>query len=307
MSRLRQAAADYLAVRRALGFKLQGYDHMLEDFLDSLQGVAETTVTVQAAVAWATAPDGVSRSYWLSRLSAVRGFARYLKGIDPSVEVPPVDLLAGRRERRVPYLFSPSDLARLVTAAGLLRPALRGATYEVLFGLLGCTGMRVGEAIALDRNDVDLGTGVVEIKEAKFRKHRRLPLHRSAVAALRRYAEVRDQLCPRPKAPSFFVSTRGTRLIYVCINEVFRTLVEDLGLEPQSGAGRPRIHGLRHSFAMASLEDFHRSGADPAGMVPVLSAYLGHGDPAWTYVYLQAADELLRLAAKRLEHFEGGQ
>lgn len=305
MSRLREAAADYLAVRRSLGFKFSGYDAMLGDFLDHLERSSETTVTVQAALAWATAPVGCSCSYWSSRLSAVRGFARYLQGIDPSAEVPPVDLLAGRRERRDPYLYSPSDIARLVAAAASLRPALRGTTYETLFGLLSCSGMRVGEAIALDRENVDLGAGVVEINDAKFRKHRELPLHPTAVAALRRYAEVRDQLCPRPKVPSFFVSMRGTRLLYVCINEVFRMLVADLKITTPPGAVPPRIHGLRHRFATATLEDIHRSGADPEGMLPVLSAYLGHGDPAWTYVYLDASPELLRLAAERLERLEG--
>jgi integrase len=118
---------------------------------------------------------------------------------------------------------------------------------------------------------------------------------------------VRDQLCPEPKAPSFFVSTRGTRLLYACVNEVFRGLVEDTGLAAEPGTGPLRIHGLRHSFAMATVQDFHQSGADPAGKLPVLSAYLGHSDPAWTYVYLQASPELLGLAAARLERFEEGR
>ena len=114
----------------------------------------------------------------------MRGLARHLHGIDSSVEVPPLELIACRRQRSTPCLYSPSDLARLVRAAAALRPALRGATYEALFGLLSCTGMRVGEAIALDRGDVDLRAGELEINDAKFRKHRRLPLHGSAVAAL---------------------------------------------------------------------------------------------------------------------------
>jgi integrase len=192
MSRqLRQAAADYLAIRRGLGFKLQGYDRLLADFLGYLERSGASTITVQAAVAWATAPAGASAGRWSDRLGAVRGLARYLHGIDSSVEVPPVELIACRRQRRTPYLYSPSDITRLVRAAASLRPALRGATYEAFFGLLSCTGMRVGETIALDRGDVDLRAGELEINDAKFRKHRRLPLHGSTVAALRRYAEVR--------------------------------------------------------------------------------------------------------------------
>ena len=304
---LRQAAGDYLAIRRRLGFKLQGHDRLLASFLDYLQRSESSTITVQSAVAWATAPAGVSAGYWRDRLCAVRGFARHVQGIDSSTEVPPLELIAGRRQRRTPYLYSQSDIAALMEAAACLRPALRGATYQALFGLLICTGMRVGETIALDRGDVDLRAGMLEIKDAKFRKHRRLPLHGSAVAALGRYAELRDRFCARPKDPSFFVSTRGTRLLYVCVNQVFRKLAEEIGLTAQPRAGRPRIHDLRHGFATASVQDFHRSGADPAGKLPVLSAYLGHADPAYTYIYLHACPELLGLAAKRLERFEEGR
>src|ERR1039457_1363477 len=138
---LRQAAADYLAIRRGLGFKLQGYDRLLADFLGYLERSGSSTITVQAAVAWATAPAGASAGRWSDRLGAVRGLARHLHGIDSSVEVPPVELIACRRQRRTPYLYSPSDITRLMGAAASLRPALRGATYEALFGLLSCTGI----------------------------------------------------------------------------------------------------------------------------------------------------------------------
>lgn len=307
MNRLRRAAADYLAVRRALGFKLRGHDRLLNDFLDHLDRSATTTITVAAAVAWATAPADVSPVRWSQRLSVVRGFARHLQCVDPSTEVPPEDLLACRRHRQTPYLYSENDIARLVRAAAALRPALRGATHEAFFGLLAVTGMRVGEAIGMDRSDVDLRTGVVEIKQAKFRKHRRLPLHDSTVAALRHYAEVRDELCPNPKVPSFFVSTRATRLLDVCVHGVFRKLVDGVGLEPQPGTGPPRVHGLRHSFAVATVRDWHRPGADPTGKLSLLSAFLGHADPAYTYWYLQGCPELLGLAAERLERWESGR
>jgi integrase len=307
VSRLRQAATEYLAVRRALGFKLRGHDRLLGDFLDHIELSGATTITVGAALAWATAPADVSPVRWAQRLSAVRGFTRHLQCLDPSIEVPPTDLLACRRERPTPFLYSENDTVRLVQAAATLKPALRGATHEAFFGLLAVTGMRVGEAIQLDRADVDLGARVVQIDQAKFRKHRRLPLHGSTVAALRDYIEVRDELCPNPKVPSFFVSTRGTRLLDVCVHGVFRKLVESLGLQPQSGAGCPQVHGLRHSFAVATVRDWHEQGADPAGKLSLLSAYLGHADPAYTYWYLQACPELLGLAAERLERWEGGR
>ena len=304
MSALRYAAAEYLAVRRALGFKLRGHDRLLNDFIDHLDACGATTITVAGAVAWATARPNVSPVRWSQRLSVVRGFARHLRCLYPSTEVPPEDLLAYRRHRPTPHLYSTDDIGRLVRAAAVLRPTLRGVTYEAFFGLLAVTGMRVGEAIGLDRGDVDLRCGVLEIRQAKFGKHRRVPLHDSTVAALRRCAEIRDELCPTPKAVSFFVSTRGTRLLDVVVHGVFRKLVETVGLQPQPGAGAPQVHGLRHSFAVATVRDWHRDGADPTGKLSVLSAFLGHADPAYTYWYLQACPELLGLAVERLERWE---
>ncbi len=307
MNGLRQQAEEYLAVRRSLGFKLRGQDRLLADFCDYLDQTGTATVTAEAALGWATRRADVSPVRWSQRLCAVRGFARHLHALDPRVDVPSVDLLPCRRRRPVPYLYSQADIDRLVEAAATLRPAPRGATYEALFGLLAVTGMRIGEAIRLDRVDVDLRAGFLDINDTKFRKHRRLPLHPSTVAALRRYAQDRDELCPTPKAPSFFVSTRGTRLLDVCVHDAFRQLLERIGLATSgNGGNRPRVHGLRHSFAVATLRDWYRSGADIAGRLPVLSAFLGHGQPASTYWYLHACPELLGLAAERLERFEGG-
>ncbi len=256
-------------------------------------------------MSWATRPVGVQPVRCAQRLCAVRGFARYLHALDPTVEVPPTDLLPYRRQRPAPYLYSQADIIRLIAAASLLRPALRAATYHTLFGLLAVTGMRVGEAIRLDSDDVDLHAGVLVITQTKFGKHRRLPLHPSTVAALRGYGEERDELCRRPTAPSFFVSTRGTRLLYPCVHAAFTQLLACTGLDAPAGAGNPRIHGLRHSFAVATLRDWYRDGADVAAKLPILSAYLGHAHPASTYWYLSAAPDLLALAAERLEHTEG--
>jgi integrase/recombinase XerD len=305
MNGWRREATDYLAMRRALGFKLRGQDRLLADFLGYLEEVGTTSITAQIALSWATRDAELSPVRWAQRLSVVRGFARHLHGLDPRVEVPAMDLLPCQRRRGVPYLYAESDIGRLLEAAASLRPALRAATYETLLGLVAATGMRLGEAISLDRGDVDLGTGVIEINDAKFRKHRRIPLHHTTVGALRRYETTRDELCPKPKAPSFFVSTRGTRLLDVCVHGVFVGLVQQIGLEAQPGTGRPRIHDLRHGFAMATLRDWYRSGADVAGKLPVLSAYLGHAHPASTYWYLQACPELLGLAAQRLERVGG--
>jgi integrase/recombinase XerD len=174
-----------------------------------------------------------------------------------------------------------------------------------VFGLLAVTGMRVGEVIALDDGDIDFHAGRLTIREAKFGKHRRLPVHATTVTALRDYAEARAQLCSRTRGSSFFVSTRGTRLIYHCVHTTFAQLLTRAGITASAGASAPTIHGLRHSFAVATLRDWYRAGVDVAARLPALSAYMGHAHPASTYWYLTAAPDLLALAAQRLERAAG--
>jgi integrase/recombinase XerD len=305
MTDLQAAAREYLAVRRALGFKLRGHDRLLEQFITFLTDIGAPTITTAAAVAWATRPPQVQPVRYAQRLCVVRGFAGYLHALDAVVEVPPLDLLSYRRQRRMPYLYSQIEIQALIAATGLLRPPLRAATYRGVFGLLAVTGMRVGEVIALDEDDVDLRCGVLSIRQAKFGKHRQLPIHASTVTALRTYATVRAQLCPRPRGPSFFVSTRGTRLIYHCVHTTFAQLLTRTGTTAPPGAGTPTIHGLRHSFAVATLRDWYRAGADVTAKLPVLSAYMGHAHPASTYWYLSTTPDLLALATQRLEQAAG--
>jgi integrase/recombinase XerD len=298
MSDPRHAVVDYLAIRRALGFQLRGYDRLLGDLVDELQRTEASTLTTELAVAWATKPAGAQPFRWKTLLSVARGFARYLQTIDPAAQVPPSNLLAYRRARPVPYLYSAIEIDALLEATASLRPALRAATYQALLGLLAVTGMRVGEAIALDRDDVDVRDRRLAIRGAKHAS-RQLPLHPSTALALDAYAIRRDQLCPAPKAPSFFLSTAGTRPVYECVRETFSTLCAAAGLDRGSVPG-PRIHALRHSFAVQTLLGWHRTGVDVAARLPLLSAWLGHRHPASTYYYLQAAPELLALAAERL-------
>jgi integrase/recombinase XerD len=305
MTDLHAAAGEYLAIRRALGFKLRGHDRLLAEFIAFLTDTGSPTVTTTAALAWATRSPHLQSVRYAQRLSVVRGFAGYLHALDAAVEVPPLDLLSYRRQRRTPYLYAHAEVDALLAATDLLRPPLRAATYRGVFGLLAVTGMRVGEVIALDDGDVDFHAGRVTIREAKFGKHRRLPVHATTVTALRDYAEARAQLCSRPRGPSFFVSTRGTRLIYHCVHTTFAQLLTRAGITASAGASTPTIHGLRHSFAVATLRDWYRAGVDVAARLPALSAYMGHAHPASTYWYLTAAPDLLALAAQRLERAAG--
>lgn len=304
MSPLRQALDDYLSTRQALGFKLRGYHLRLSDFVACLEQAGATTITSELALAWATKPQNVHPYTWTVRLSMVRGFARYLNTLDPECEVPPAELLAHRRRPRPePYLYSESKVAALLEATGTLSPPLRAATYRTLFGLLAVTGLRVGEAIHLDRDDVDLERGLLVVWQTKFRKSREVPLHPSTVEALRAYGQRRDEVRPRSKQASFFVSTVGTRLCESAVRSAFAQLVRRAGLERKSLSCRPRIHSLRHSFAVATLVGWYSASDDVMAKVPLLSTYLGHVDPASTYWYLQATPELLGLTVDRLEDF----
>ena len=301
MTDLRQALDHYLAIRRALGFKLQRVGQLLPGFVTYMEQAGAATITTELALAWAMEPAG-GAAWWRIRLRAVRGFARHLQIVDPCTQVPPADLLPAPPSRATPYLYSECDIGRLMTAARTFVSPLKAATYETLVGLLATTGLRVGEAIRLDRTDLDWDNGVLTVRSSKFGKSREVPLHPSTLSALRAYQLRRDQLCPRPKAPSFFISTTGTRLDQPTVGSTFVLLARQAGLRPRSLRCRPRPHDLRHSFAVRTLLNWYRAGDNVEAKLPLLSTYLGHISPASTYWYLTAAPELLALASKRLEH-----
>jgi integrase/recombinase XerD len=301
MSGLRAAVGDYLATRRALGFKLHAHERLLRSFVSYLQRRGADRITIDLAVEWATQPADTDPLWWSRRLSVVRGFARHMHALDPDTEIPPADLLPMRAGRITPHLYSPADIAALLQVAGARRHRLHTATCQTLIGLLAVTGMRVGEACRLNRADVDLDAGVLTITGSKYGKSRQVPVHASTVAALRAYAELRDRLSPKPTPPSFFVSTRNTRLRVGNVCAKFTALVHEASIQMPPGRRRIRIHDLRHSFAVATLLDWYREGVDTQARLPLLTTYLGHVDPKSTYWYLQAAPELLALAAQRLE------
>ena len=303
MTDLRAAARDYLTLRRALGLKLVEADRMLDSFLEHLERRGASTVTVELAVAWAILPRQAKPWWWRQRLSAVRGFARYLQAFDPGTQIPPTGLIYSPVPRATPYLFEADEIVAILKAAEALRPALRGATYRTLIGLLAVTGMRVGEALALDDDDVAPDDAVVIVRHGKGGKSRELVVHPSTAEVLAEYREIRQSSCRRPKTSAFLVSTRGTRLHHSNVLLVFRGLINILGLATNVRGGRPpRLHDLRHRFAIVSLLDWYRQGVDVQARLAVLSTYLGHAHPADTYWYLSATPELLALAAQRLEN-----
>lgn len=307
MNPLREVLADYLTIRRALGYKLVRAGKLLDQFLTYLEGIGAKTVTTEDAIAWARLPAGGDVNWWAYRLSVVRCFATYLHALDPRAEVPAPDLLPVRPQRATPYLYSDDEISSLMEACRGLRYPLRAATYRTLIGLVAVTGLRVGEAIRLDREDIDFGQDLLLVREGKFGKSRELPLHPTTVQALRSYLRERDRLHTSQRGtPALFISTAGTRLLYCNVSWTFLKLARCAGLKPRSATCRPRFHDLRHAFAVHTVLDAYRNGDDVQARLPLLSTYLGHVNPASTYWYLSAAPELLAMASGRLEkHLEG--
>jgi integrase len=307
MTTLAEHVENYLQVRRSLGFKLVGEEVLLAEFVACADAAGQSTVTTEFALAWARRPSNATHNYLSRRLRAVRAFARYLHALDPACEVPSLELLPAKKYRPAPYLYRDEEIVALMAAAGALRPPLRAATFRTIIGLLACTGLRIGESLALDRDDVDLTNGLLTVRDSKFGKSREVLLHPTTVMALEEYAGIRDGLCPHPAQRSFFVTTRGTRIAHPTIYLPFRALLEQAGIVHPVPGRHVRVHDLRHSFAVRTLLGWYRDGGDVQARMPLLSTYLGHVDPAATFWYLSAAPELLALAADRLEHATGGR
>jgi integrase/recombinase XerD len=286
MTALRQAVADYLRLRRSLGFGLVRDEKLLHQFVDWLGDRGVDTVTVADALVWARLPGG-SASWLGFRMQVVRGFAGYLHTLNPAVQVPPRDLLPGASHRAVPYLYSDSDtdIAALFAQAARLRTPLRVATIQTLIGLLSVTGMRIGEVVALDDADFDTTEGMLTVRHAKSGRQRLIPLHASTIAAVSDYRVLRRDVFPHPGCEALLLSSTGTRLTTIGAGATFTKLARRAGLQPRAGACRPRPHDLRHTFAVNTLLGWYRDGGNVAVRLPLLSTYLGHSEPANTYWY----------------------
>ncbi len=305
MSMLRAALDDYLTIKRALGFKLKLAGWVLGKFVEYADEGGAEVITSELAIAWARLPADRSPIWWQYRLDALRGFAKHLQVLDPRTEVPPADVFPKVQRRAKPYIYSEDEVVRLMEAAGHLSPALRGLTYQTLIGLLAATGMRLGEAVRLRRGDIDWSDAILTIELTKFKKSRQIPVDGTTIAALRRYSDERERSCPRPDASDYFlVSMRGTQLLAPNVDRTFHELVNQTGLRSPWPRCRPRVHDVRHTFAVRTVLGWYRAGLDVQALLPRLSTYLGHVNPANTYWYLSAEPELLALAARRLEPAE---
>lgn len=300
LHRLQELVADYLTVRRSLGYKLDDAEYILDRFVVYLHDHDARGVTVAHALGFATAPAGASPRWQALRLSAVRCFARWAHCQDPNIEVPPARLLPARPTRAAPYIYTAEEVQALLEAADQLRHPLRAATFRTLIGLMAATGIRTGEAVGLDIASLDHHSRTLTVR-GKYGKIRMLPLHPSVADALSDYLAQRERLLPAATCLALLISSRGTRLRPTNVQETFRGLVQQAGLKPASSSCRPRPTDLRHTFAVSTMLDAYRSGADPAAVLPILSTWLGHTEPSDTYWYLSGTAELLAAATERLE------
>lgn len=306
MSTLRELLNDYLTMRRGLGFKLRSDGCGLLSFVTFMEQARADYISTDLALAWAkSAKTSAPPARWARRLSYVRGFARYCSAIDPRTQVPPSGLLPFSYERPSPYFFTNDDIDSLLQAV-LQRPAkeaFANHTLYCLFGLLSVSGMRIGEALGLTIDDVDLDPGILTIRSTKFGKSRLVPLHTTTITAMADYRELREQFLAGRQVPHWFVNVQGRRLGYDSVLGAFHQLTA--GLQSQPGRTRPRLHDLRHRFAMMTVLQWYREGQDVHRRLPVLSSFLGHVQVSDTYWYLSACTELMGAAKDRLEgHWE---
>jgi integrase/recombinase XerD len=294
----------YLSVRRSLGFDLRTDERILRRFVRFTDQACATHVDTALFLRWDASLPHVSGATRSTRLRVVRLFAQWLSGIDPANEVPPRGLLPGRLNRTRPYIYTEAEIGSIIAAAKALPSiyGLRGLTCSTLFALLAVTGLRISEALALDRDDLDTDSGVLRARRGKLGNERLLPLDASVVAQLVDYVAERDRLAGQ-RAKPLFVTDKGTRLTACGARYNFAHACQEIGLRPpqqylRHGCG-PRIHDLRHTFAVRTMINWYRTGKDPAREMIRLTTYLGHADPSHTFWYLEAVPELLDLAMAR--------
>lgn len=307
MNTLRSSVALYLALRRAMGFRLRAVGLSLEDFASFMERQRERRITTELALRWAQQPANVLPARWAYRLAIVRRFAAHHSAVDPRTEVPPAGLLPHRYQRVTPHIYSAAEIVRLMrdTQGRHPRTVLYPTTYSTLIGLLAVTGLRPGECIALDRSDVDLTNGRLTIRNSKHGRSRHVPIHPTTRRALWEYARERDRAFPNSTSPSFLVSDCGTRLSARVLEKSFVRLLRRVGLKPPAGRRRPRLHDFRHTFAVRALLRWYQDGVDAEQLVE-LSTYLGHDKVSSTYWYITAVPELLQLAINRSRTLKQG-
>jgi len=304
-----ERVTQYLAHRRALGYRLYADGYLLRSFARYAERHApDQPLTTLLALEWATEPKAGKRLYHAKRLDALRSFARYLVIFEPRTEIPPTGLLGPSFARTEPHIYTPEETAALICAALAMKPVteasqanpLRNAT---IIGLLACTGLRIGEVLALNNQDVDLGHGIITVRQSKNLPIRLVPITDCTVCHLHAYQEARDRcLGASGKTEAFFHSAWEGHLAYETIFRVFQRIRKRVGLNGQKASGRaPRLHDFRHTFACNHLLRAYRENRNIDNAVHELSVYLGHANLQSTYWYLTGTPILFAECLKRFE------
>jgi integrase len=303
---------QYLAERRRLGFELESVGYALHSLVEHVRTTRHRgALTMELMAAWARqARQGPGdNATWARRLRRLRPFTRWLQHFEPATAVPDEQVFGPIPGRMAPHIYRDEEIAALVDAAGRIGPPLspRGAVMQTLFGLLACTGMRLSEALALTDADVDLKAGLLTIRHSKFGKSRLVPLHLSAVVALQRYRAERDRYVASTPETPLFIGCRGKHLGQPFgdhqVDRIFSQLRQRLGWINRGSHGVPRLHDLRHTFAVRRLLQWHAKGVDVHQRMLALSTYLGHAKVSNTYWYLSGVPELMHIVGKRFEQF----
>ena len=301
-------AEQFLKERRRLGFASRSMGYALRSFARYIDGLGfEGPLSVDVMAAWARCPkiNADNPTTWARRLKVLRPFARWLRQFEPNTEVPDDTIFGSVGQRLAPHIYTEQEVADLLATAGRLRPQLRGATYETLFGLLAATGLRVSEVVHLLDADVDLKMGVLTVRQTKFAKSRQVPVHPTTLEALRRYCALRNRQVTITEGMPLFVGTRGQRhgcaLCLRQVRRVFEHLRMALGWINRGGHAQPRIHDLRHTFVVRRILLWHMQGVNIDQQMLALSTYVGHTKVSNTYWYMTAVPELMALAAGQFE------
>lgn len=293
------AAEAWLAERHARGYLLKDHRWLITGFLDGLASRGVTKITVADALAFACQTPTSTKRWQAARLRAVAGLAAYVHGVDPeAAELVPPGLIRTRTTRRLPYLYTPEQVGQLmVSATTVLTPQLFALGVRTLIGLLAVTGMRSGEAMALNVEDLHVDQALLVVT-GKYDRQRLIPLQPASLDALLSYQAHRPHQVTAPGRPLLF-GPRGGRLNKNKARAAFARLISECHLPDRPRCGSPRLHDLRHSFAVNTLIDAHRHGADVDARLATLATFLGHVEPANTYWYLTASPELMAAVAHR--------
>lgn len=309
MKSLQQSVNDYLNLRWNLGFKSRETASILNHFVDFMKRKKTNRISNELSLSFATMNQNCAFGTCERRLSVVRQFAMYLSGTDPKTEVPPSHLLPSIRKRRLPYIYSDLEIMKLLYCSNDgTRNKLDRYSFYTLFGLLAVTGMRLGEALRLERSDVDISNRTITIRQSKFGKSRYIPIHRTTADVLKAYSEYRASSLLEPKSSQFFINHHGFGISERTIRQIFYRRLQRIGINNKTRYPRPRISSLRHTFAVKTLLNWYRNGVRKIDhLIPLLSTYLGHVKPTNTYWYITETPELLKFAINRLKMRQKGR